>query len=179
MYDFKTSTSVNQDNTKLDVQGFTGLHDQYGDRLLNSMTGLVRDRDAAAEITASAFAKALKNLRSFRGESSFYTWLHAIARHEIRSACAHRASVSLDAIRDVIGEPGDLVDSLERQEAIASVNRALKQIPAMYRRVLAARFLRGESTRQVAQRLKIPLGTVLSRVSTGKKMLRARLEATP
>jgi DNA-directed RNA polymerase specialized sigma24 family protein len=73
MYDSKTSTTVNQQNTKLDPQSFSALHDQYRDRLLNSMTGLVRDREAAADITASAFASALKNLASFRGESSFYT----------------------------------------------------------------------------------------------------------
>lgn len=74
--------SVNQQDTKLDAGRFGDLHKAYYDRLLSSMTSVVRDRQAAEEITASAFAKALQYLATFRGEASFYTWLHAIASNE-------------------------------------------------------------------------------------------------
>ena len=74
--------SVNQQSFKADAQRFGDLHDQYRNRLLNSMTGIVKDREAAEEITAVAFAKAFEKRNSFRGESSLYTWVHAIALNE-------------------------------------------------------------------------------------------------
>jgi DNA-directed RNA polymerase specialized sigma24 family protein len=52
---------------------FNILHDQYRDRLLNSMTAVVRDRDTAEDVTAAALAAAWQNLNQFRGESSLYT----------------------------------------------------------------------------------------------------------
>jgi RNA polymerase sigma-70 factor (ECF subfamily) len=104
--------------------------------------------------------------------------LYAIARNEVRQAYARRESLPLEPLGDVVTEPGDLVEGLERREAIDRLRRALAQIPAIYRRALVARFIKGESTRRVAEREGIPLGTILSRVSMGKKLLRTRLEAT-
>ena len=56
-------------------QTFRDLHEKYRERLLHSVTAVVRDRDRAEDITAVAFAAAFGKLGSFRGGSSFYTWL--------------------------------------------------------------------------------------------------------
>src|SRR5215472_13041928 len=98
MNGIKTSTPVEQHNPKLDVQSFSALHDQYRNRLLNSMTGLTKNRDIAEDITATAFASALKNLASFHGRSSFYTWLHAIAMNVAKISWCRRRTVSLESI---------------------------------------------------------------------------------
>jgi RNA polymerase sigma-70 factor (ECF subfamily) len=181
MYDFKTSTTVNQQNTKLDPQSFSALHDQYRDRLLHSMTGLVKDREAAADITASAFASAFKNLPSFRRESSFCTWLHVIALNEARSSWCRNRAVSLESIQGP--EPKALIDTdepaktLERAELRLKMRKALQEIPAQYRRVLEDHFIRGRSVKQIARRERVPVGTVLSRIFAGKRLLRRTWEA--
>jgi RNA polymerase sigma-70 factor (ECF subfamily) len=163
----------------LDAQSFGALHQTYHDRLLSSVTGMVRDRNKAEDITAKAFQIGWKKRDQFRGESSPYTWLHAIARSQVWQAYPRRESLPLDARADEIAAPGDLLENLERQDAIHRLRRALAQIPAVYRRVLVACFLNGESTRCVAEREGVPQGTVLSRVFTGKRLLRARLKTTP
>lgn len=53
----------------------------------------------------------------------------------------------------------------------------MQRIPAPYRRALRDHFVRGYSTRQIAQRERVPLGTVLSRIFTAKKLLRRAWEA--
>ena len=95
MNGIKTSTPVEQHNPKLDVQGFSVLHDQYRNRLLNSMTGLTKNREMAEDITAIAFAAALENLASFDARSSFYTWLHAIAMNAAKNSWRRNRSISL------------------------------------------------------------------------------------
>src|SRR2546429_774501 len=90
--------SVNQQNTKLDTEHFGRLHNDYHDRLLNSMTTVVRDREAAKEITAAAFAKAFEKRNSFRGESAPQTWLYATALNEARRYWRQNHAVSLESL---------------------------------------------------------------------------------
>jgi len=163
----------------LNEDGFDALHRSFRQRLLASVTGMVRDHDRAEEITARAFHIGWAKRAQFRGEASPYTWLHAIARNEARQAVARREPLPVEELAEVIAEPGDLVNGLERRDAVRQLRRALSEIPAIYRRALVARFVEGQSTRSVAEREGIPQGTVLSRVAMGKKLLRARLETTP
>lgn len=64
-----------------DQEIFEDLYKQGRDRLLASLTGMVRDRDRAEDITAAAFERAWEKRAQFRGESSPGTWLHAIGRN--------------------------------------------------------------------------------------------------
>jgi RNA polymerase sigma-70 factor (ECF subfamily) len=168
--------SVNQQNTKLDAGRFGDLHKAYHDRLLSSITSVVRDRDAAEEITAAAFAKALEHLATFRGEASFYTWLHAIASNEARHYWRRNRGVSLESITGptlaALIVCDSATDQLEQSVDRRRLQTAIRRIPPDYRRALKDHFVRGYSTRQIARRERIPLGTVLSRIFTAKKLLR-------
>jgi RNA polymerase sigma factor (sigma-70 family) len=131
--------SVNSQNTKLDAGRFGDFHNAYHERLLNSMTSVVGDREAAEEITAAAFTKALEHLATFRGEASFYTWLHAIASNEARHYWKANRDVSLESITGPT--PAALIegDSAKDQEQSADRRRlqeALRRIPSHYRRLL-------------------------------------------
>jgi hypothetical protein len=66
----------------LDEKGFTQIHREYGDRLIRSVTGFVRDRDKAEDIAARAFQTAWEKRERFRGESKASSWIEAIARNE-------------------------------------------------------------------------------------------------
>ena len=174
--------SVNPQNTKLDAGRFGELHKAYHDRLLNSMTGLVRDRQAAEEITASAFAKAFEHLATFRGEASFYTWIQAIGRNEIRNYWDRNRALSLESITGptpgALVECNSVADRLEQSTDRRRLQRAIQRIPPHYRRALKDHFVRGYSTQQIARRQRIPLGTVLSRIFTAKKLLRRAWEVS-
>jgi RNA polymerase sigma-70 factor, ECF subfamily len=157
-------------------QAFSDLHDQCRGRLLNSMIAVARNREEAEDLTATAFAAAFKNLNRFRGESSLYTWIHAIAMNEARSR-RRRGAVSLESIdrsdAEELTEPDLLAQTLERTECCERIRRALRRLPGLYRRVLVDHFVSGASVRQIARRNRIPVGTVLSRIFTAKRLLRA------
>jgi RNA polymerase sigma-70 factor, ECF subfamily len=174
--------SFKEQDTKLDAGHFGELHKAYHDRLLYSMTSIVRDRQAAEEITAAAFAKALEHRATFRGEASFYTWLHRIASNEVRKSWRRNRCVSLDALTgptlDALIECDSSADQLSRQADRLRLQRALQRIPAPYRRALKDHFVRGYSTQRIARKELIPLGTVLSRIFTAKKLLRRAWEVS-
>lgn len=174
--------SVNQQNTKLDAGRFGDLHNAYHDRLLNSMTGVVRDRQAAEEITASAFAKAPEHLATFRGEASFYTWLHAIASNEARHYWKANRGVSLESVTgpapQALVECDSVADRLEQSADRRRLEKAIQRIPAHYRRALKDHFVRRYSTRQIARKERMPIGTVLSRIFTAKTLPRKAWEVS-
>jgi len=71
----------------------------------------------------------------------------------------------------------DVTDRLfEQRECYPRIWKALRQVPRIYRRVLIDRFIRGLSVKQIAKRERVPLGTVLSRIFTAKRLLRAAWE---
>jgi RNA polymerase sigma-70 factor (ECF subfamily) len=174
--------SVNQENTKLDAAQFGDLHKTYHGRLLNSMTSVVRDRQAAEEITAAAFAKALQYLATFRGEASFYTWLRAIASNEARQYWRGDRGISLESVTgpvpEALVECDSVADRLDQSAEQGRLENAMQGIPANYRRALKDHFIRGHSIRQIARRERIPVGTVLSRIFTAKKLLRQAWEVS-
>ena len=137
----------------------------------------------AEEVTAEALASVLQNITRFRGESSLYTWVYAIARNEARQSLHRNPAVSLDTIEGAIPaalrEPDRVCDAVQSSEACGKLRRALQQIPARYNRVLTDHFVHGYSTKQIARRDRIPLGTVLSRIFKGKQLLRRAWELVP
>jgi len=166
--------SVNQ-------QQFSNMHDQYRDRLLNSMTAFVKDREEAEDITATAFAMAFEKRNTFRGDSSLYTWVHAIATNEARnrrrSPSLHVSLESIEASDSLkAARPDDMDRASEQRECCPQVWKAFRQVPRIYRRVLTDRFVRGYSVKEIAKRQRVPLGTVLSRIFRAKQLLRAAWE---
>jgi RNA polymerase sigma-70 factor (ECF subfamily) len=172
--------SVNQEKVALDSDRFSDLHKEYRPRLVKSMTGVVRDREAAEEVTAAAFAKAFEKRSSFRGESSPYTWVHAIAMNEARRRQSQKRIVSLDALEflpPALIATDQLDEASERSEQSRRLRSALSRLPEKFRRPLIDHFVRGYSVRRIARRERVPCGTVLSRIFKAKRLLRAAWEA--
>src|SRR5258708_16520433 len=155
---------------------FEKLHEACRDRLLNHMTRILRNRDEAEDITAAAFAAAFQNFDQFRGKSSFYTWVTAIAMNDMRSSWRRKSAVKLETLDDPCAsqlmEPDLLIQALERSECTQKIRQVLRRVPAIYRRVLTDHFISGDSTRKIARQERIPQGTVLSRIFKGKRILR-------
>jgi RNA polymerase sigma-70 factor (ECF subfamily) len=140
------------------------------------MLTFVRNPEAAQDITAAAFADAFEHLDQFRGASTFYTWLFAIAANNAREWLRSHRTISLDALDGPEPEALRLSDGplerLEQSEYSLSLKQALSQVPELYRRPLVQRFIGGRSVKQIARTERIPLGTALSRLFKAKRLLR-------
>jgi RNA polymerase sigma-70 factor (ECF subfamily) len=163
----------------MSAQMFGHLYDKHRERLLNTITVVVRNRDNAEDITAVAFEAAFENLSQLRCESSFYPWVRAIALNEVRNRVRRQRGVLLESfdtpgVKELV-EPGLLPDRLEQSECCARIRKALRQLPCVYRRTLTDHFVRGHSVKQIARRSGVPIGTVLSRIFSAKRLLRRAL----
>ena len=164
-----------------DMQSFEALVRKYQDRLYNTMVQVTGSTHEAEEVVQDAMLQAYTKLDTFRGKSSFYTWLYRIAFNQsISRTRRKRPRVSLDQIRQDAGvDPIDSVDSpeahIERTERVEHVHRALNQLSEEFRMILVLRELEDCDYDTIAQVLEIPVGTVRSRLHRGRTMLRDHL----
>jgi RNA polymerase sigma-70 factor (ECF subfamily) len=61
-----------------DKEAFRELVERYQRKVVSVALGMVHNREDAIEIAQETFVKAFENLRNFKGDSSFYTWLYRI-----------------------------------------------------------------------------------------------------
>lgn len=166
-----------------DKSAFDVLVARHKGRLYSYLLRLLRDPDAAEEVTQEALVRAYVHADKYRNIAKFSTWLYTIAtnlvRNRIRKARSTPRLVSVDAGRiddeGEEGEPLDLPDpgdrpdrALEKQELHAFVARGIEHIPARYREAFVLREVHHFSYEEIAAITGLKLGTVRSRINRGR-----------
>jgi len=161
-----------------DAQAFEVLMARHYDRISRLAWRIVGDRTAAMEIAQETFVRAYRALPRFRGTATFGSWLYRIAVNLCFTHLRRRPGVSLplDAIASE-SAAADPASSFEAQRRRTTVRAAVDALPPHYRIVIVLSSVEGLSYEEIARLLGIPLGTVKSRISTAKQMLRERLRA--
>jgi RNA polymerase sigma-70 factor (ECF subfamily) len=172
-----------------DPEAFRDLVVRHQRRVYAVALGIVKDRDLAWDVSQEAFVRVHQHLSEFRDESSFSTWLHRItarvAIDVLRKERPSRRSDVADVPEPVLQEaaPGVLATALGtnpqetvlRRELSERIAEALGQLPDVHRTVLVLREMDGLSYEELAERLAVPKGTVMSRLFHARKKMQALL----
>jgi RNA polymerase sigma-70 factor (ECF subfamily) len=180
------------DRFKAGDQGaFNEMVARYWDRIYGMVNQLLRNQQDAEEVTQDAFIRAHRALVNFRGESSFSTWLYQIATNLARNRYWYwwrrkrDRSVSFDAplgtdsgttLADVF--PAEVVspeDATVTQEFVDRVAAGMEQLSDKHREILVLRNVQNLSYEEIAEILKISVGTVKSRIARARENLREKL----
>ena len=165
-----------------DNQSFGILVQRYQDRLFNTLLRFTGSRHDASDLVQDAFIQALVKLKSFRGDSQFYTWLYRIAMNLSLSQRRRKRPVSsVDAAKELVGEePIDEVAGPEtdliRKERAQLVQDALLCLGEEHRQILVLREMESFSYDQIGEILDVPVGTVRSRLFRARMQLKEHLE---
>jgi len=145
----------------------------------SSVRGLLRnlvrsDVTLADDLAQETFLKAYKNLRSFRGEARFSTWLYRIAYNCFREEARKRKElVGIDEAQLEAEYDPQTVDPALRHD----LSRALQLLPVHERAAIILCCQNGLSHDEAARVLEIPLGTVKTNVLRGREKLKKMLAA--
>ena len=160
-----------------DLSAFEGIVQRWQHRLVNLAWRFFRDRAMAEDMAQEVFIKVYRSLGSFRGESTFSTWLTSIALNTYRSrVCADsRQTVSLDPGRTVAAGAGTQqgVEDRERNEA---VRRAVLTLPERYRDAILMFYFEEKDLAETARALGIAEGTLKARLHRGRELLKRKVE---
>jgi len=146
---------------------------------------ILQNEADAEEVAQEAVLKAFRNLRLFRGESKFSTWLYRITVNEARMRLRKRREVSLDELmaeddaQETTYAPLQLADwreipgqALEQRELQEQLATAVASLPDKYREVLILRDINGLSIAETAEALTLSLPNVKTRLLRARLMLR-------
>ncbi len=173
-----------------DAAAFDKLVDRYSGDIYALLYRLTENAEEARDLTQDTFLRALRAIRSFRGDSELKTWLYRIAINESRNRFRwwrrrrRDKTISLNAtigdseltVSDTIADrsisPEESTLVREREYAL---NAALLELPEIYREAVVLCDVEGLSYEETAKTLGVNLGTVKSRISRGREELRRRL----
>ncbi len=142
-------------------------------RTVAAMLGRTPEVDDTVQ---DVFIRFYDSLDRYRGDASLETYLRRIAIN--RSLDVLRRRKRTRSIFTSLGAPGDSTRpaAFENFDRAEHVHRAVQSLRPHYRSVVVLRLLEGYTTRETAQILGVPVGTVLSRLSRASKMLRRTLQ---
>jgi RNA polymerase sigma-70 factor (ECF subfamily) len=163
-----------------DSAQFRVLIDRYQSRILTVLFRHTGDRVLAEDLAQEVFVRAYKGLRTFRGESQLSTWLIRIALNVLKSHfSSRRHRMALNTEEYVPGTHDQLpAESGEGESELEAVVRAAAtEISSPFKEVLFLCGFDGLSYDEASQVLKVPVGTIRSRLNRARIMLRKAVGA--
>ena len=147
----------------------------------------MKNETDAEDVAQEAFIRAFRKFASFREESKFSTWLMSITINQARTRLRRQALVRMEPLDQLPNEdksisPALLRDwreipseALERREVRSLIQRAVEQLPSIYREVFVLRDVEELTTSQTAEALHISIGSVKVRLHRARIMLQKPL----
>ena len=176
-----------------DTEAFAVLVRRYQKRMINIAYRVVGDYDGACDVVQESFLCAYRAIGKFRGDARFATWLYGIVLNQARSHLRQRTArsrhegASLDDPvqsddRSLLGKTSSweesAVERLEKRERDAKVQECIGSLEGEQREVLVLRDIQGFSYEEIGVMLKLPEGTVKSRLFRARSAIKDGLIRT-
>ena len=151
-------------------EAFRFLVERYQAQAVGHSTAILADREDARDATQEAFVDAFQALEKFDPTRRFYPWFYVLLRHRCYKLIEKRREAeNIDDATILAPQAG-----VSGEERIA-LERALLSLSREEREIITLKYLDGFSYDEIAELLKIPRGTVMSRLFYARRQLHAKL----
>ncbi|MBQ3124000.1 MAG: sigma-70 family RNA polymerase sigma factor [Clostridia bacterium] len=169
-----------------DRDAFTEIMQKHQNLVFGMAYNILSDYQDAEDAAQDTFIKAYKSISSFKGDSAFTTWLYVICRNScndiLRKRQKHSVVTSIDTddtddgpIKEIKSDAPTPEEKVELSETQALVREAINSLKPEYKEVLVLSDIQQLSYDEVSAILKIPNGTVKSRLNRARNALRKKL----
>ena len=178
--DFRLIDQATEDN---DEQAFADLMKRYKKPVYHMILKMVRNVDDAEDLTIEAFAKAFKNLKRFKKDYTFSTWLFRIATNNAIDFIRKKKLETMSLDTSFKDESGDTVtidvedntlnpmEETIKSQKIELVQLFVTKLPPKYQRLVKLRYFDELSYEEIAQELEAPLGTVKAQLHRARELM--------
>ena len=166
-----------------EIEAFERLVDRYKRKAYFVALSFVGNHEDALDISQDSFVKAFRALKRFRVEFAFFPWFYAIVRNNCLNhlrRVRRRGERSLDELEesgfrvfDTCAQPDEAAQRTELRE---KVTRAIGLLNADHREIIVLRHFQGLSYKEMAETLRCPQGTVMSRLHAARQCLKELLK---
>ncbi|MBI3586678.1 MAG: sigma-70 family RNA polymerase sigma factor [Ignavibacteriales bacterium] len=160
---------------------FRFLVERYHGRIRNLIYSIFHEQEIIDDIAQEVFIKAYEALPRFRFESSFYTWLYRIAVNKSRDELRKRKVRKMFSLQTMLNSSdkefhAKITVHPEDKEAQELVAAGLQSLPEKFRLPIVLKDIDGLSYEEIADVMQCEIGTVKSRLSRARAMLRKSLK---
>jgi RNA polymerase sigma-70 factor (ECF subfamily) len=171
-----------------DQKAYKKLLEQYKTPVFHVIFKIVHNKEEADDLVQETFMKAFCSLATYKKEYRFTTWLYKIAANSSIDFLRKRKleAFSLDEpVETKDGERGmelpDLTYSPEKdfsyKQKLFSIDQAIDSLPKKYKEVIVYRHKQDKPYEEIAEILKIPVGTVKARIFRARELLKKKLKS--
>lgn len=167
-----------------DVYAFEMIVNRYKDPLLNFVYHFLGDRIDAEDVVQETFLRVYRNKHLYRNIAKFSTWIYTIAGNLAKTELRRRKRRRLFSISQMgfDNKDFDVPDPLRTADVVvdgdmkeAFIRKEIDALPVKFKEVVVLRDIDEFSYEEISDILKIPIGTVKSRVNRGRLRLQKRL----
>ncbi len=170
-------------------KAFAKLMSRYKDAIYFMLLKMVNNKNDAEDLTLEAFGKAFKNLHQYSPNFAFSTWLFKIATNNCIDFLRKRRGVYISIENNLENGDNDSPVKLQSnepnpEEKLIRIQKAIlmrkivHRLKPRYRILVELRYFREFSYEEIAQELKLPLGTVKAQLFRAREMLFKMIEST-
>jgi len=157
------------------------LVDRYKEKAYYLALGMVGNTEEAYDISQDAFIRVFKSAGKFVPGSRFFPWFYSIVSNLCKDILARRmkkeaANIDIDDCEFLLIEESTPESSVLRKELAAEVRRAIMKLSFEDREIIMLKHFKDMSYDEIAALLKIPKGTVMSRLYYARKKLAGLLD---
>ncbi len=172
---------------KGDLQAYDGLVKRYQERIYATIYHMTSNHEDANDLAQESFIKAFQALKSFKGGSTFYTWIYRIAVNKTINFLKQRKNRTHMSLNDIdfnAEHDTDLIalisDNTPRRaagltELQKKLNEALLKLSEPHRLVVVLHDVQGQSHEEIAEVMNCNIGTVRSRLFYARQQMQAEL----
>ena len=155
-----------------DKEAYAEIIKRYKVKLMRYASYLTGEEHNAADIVQESFIKAYVNLNGFNTKKKFASWIYRIVHNEaINLINKQKKQVSL--YDDYDFDSGiDIEDEFIKKELRNRTHNCLNQMPVIYREPLSLYYLEEKSYEEISDILRIPVGTVGTRINRAKNLMK-------
>ncbi len=172
------SSKHTEDNEKVkraregDFSAFESIVTQYKDMIATVTYGMMGNRQDAEDIGQETFIRFYRSLKQYKGDASLGTYLTRIAINLSLNEIKRRKKKRWFSLEDKYNATLISQNNITSNDDVDLVRKALLLLEPKFRSVIILRVIEGYSTKETANILKLPAGTVLSRLARGQEKLK-------
>ncbi len=172
-----------QSAVKGDQKAYAELMSRYKDSIYFMLLKMVNNRDDADDLTIEAFGKAFKNLHQYTPDFAFSTWLFKIATNNCIDFIRRKRKLTFSIDKSMENDSGQEMQfeikspMLDPEEKMIKKQKAIlmrdvvEKLKPRYKRLVELRYFEEKSYEEIADELKLPLGTVKAQLFRAREFL--------
>jgi RNA polymerase sigma factor (sigma-70 family) len=186
-YDFKLVNKAIKDR---DQKAYAELMSRYREPIYFMLLKMVNNRDDAEDLTIEAFGKAFKRLEQYTPQFAFSTWLFKIATNNAIDFIRKKRIRAISIDQGITTDDGDTIEisvkdsvldpaeAMQKEERIRKMREIVDKLKPRYRKLVELRYFDEMAYEEIAEELKLPLGTVKAQLFRAREFLFQMMQST-